>query len=548
MIPTTLIASDVPLRRLLKRRDADQLLAQFAALLPEGDLALVSATGHVYSGSGAWNQAELGDLLAQRADGTMMVTVDLFLLPLLLDERLVAAVVARNAAAAPEQTTAQVLRCLHSSLTLLLEQAIAQRDIVRETLDRYREISLLYRIGETIGACLDPEAIPQLVLEEVCPVVQADAGMMLLPLSATAVNQAELVTKASFGDSDFLEDLRLVSRRVLDQVLAAGQPAIVTGAHLPQIGGVTGSVGALLCAPLKAQGSVLGALLLGRQTDKPEFTAGDEKLAMALTGQAAIALETARLHQEEVTKQRLEEELAIARQIQLSLLPASCPTMPGWEFAAVYHSARQVGGDLYDFISSPNDAHLLNLVIADVTGKGMPAALFMAFSRTVLRAESSTGLGPAATLRRTNRFIVQDIRSGLFLSAFYAELNTRNGRLAYANGGHDWPLWLRADSGEIVPLSAPGFVLGAFKDIRLEEREITVAPGDSLILFTDGVTEARNVNGQLFGEERLQRAITADPNASAQQMLQTIVSAVEDFMGAAPQSDDLTLFVVKRQR
>jgi sigma-B regulation protein RsbU (phosphoserine phosphatase) len=293
-------------------------------------------------------------------------------------------------------------------------------------------------------------------------------------------------------------------------------------------------------------------ILLGRRAGQPMFTAGDEKLLMALAGQAAIAIERARLHLEEVKRQRLEEELAIGRQIQLSLLPDACPVVPGWDFAAFYQPARLVGGDLYDFIELPGEPRQLGLVIADVTDKGVPAALFMAFSRTIIRIESMSGRrhNPAATLMRANRSIVRDIRSAsrLFLSAFYAILDPHSGRLTYANGGHNWPLWVRAATREVQPLRARGMLLGIFPDIELEEHEIQIAPGDLIVFYTDGVTEAKNVDGDMFEEERLGSVASADPEASAQQVVQSIVEAVQSFIGSAPQSDDLTIFVVKRQR
>lgn len=254
-----------------------------------------------------------------------------------------------------------------------------------------------------------------------------------------------------------------------------------------------------------------------------------------------------RLMEEEVRRQRLEEELAIGRKIQLSLLPDKCPDIPGWEITAVYQAARQVGGDLYDFILPPDDPHSLNLVIADVTGKGVPAALFMAFSRTLIRAEAAHSLSPAETLKKVNQFIIRDVRSRLFLSAFYASLNTRTGQMVFANGGHDWPLLLCASSNEIQEIKTPGLVLGAFSDVPLEESEIMVAPGDALVFYTDGVTEARNGAGQFFGEERLKQTLAGHRGAGAEVLLQSVVTAVTQFVGATPPSDDFTLVVVKRQ-
>jgi serine phosphatase RsbU (regulator of sigma subunit) len=536
---TNLTRLDIPLHRLLKRQEAAALLEEFALLLPEGDLALVGANGHLFVGTNVWPEAELAELLAQESDDQLMSTEDLLLQPLWVRSQLAGALVARGRGR-EDGKTEQALRCLCRSLTLILNQALETRDLARETLDRYREINLLYNIGETIGGCLDPEEIPQLVLGEANRIIDAEAGLVLLPPTE---GEDDLEIKASFGPAGYVQTLSRVCRDIADQVYHTSRPAIVTDLPTDPF-----RVGPILCAPLKTQERVLGVILLGRLAGEQEYTAGDEKLLMALAGQVAIALETARLHQEEIKRQRLEEELAIARQIQLSLLPEDCPVVPGWEFAATYQPARVVGGDLYDFLELPGEPRQLGLVIADVTDKGIPAALFMAFSRTILRTESMSGRNPAATLRRANRSIVRDIQSDsrLFMSAFYATLDTVSGQLAYANGGHNWPLWLRSATGEVEPLAARGIILGVFSDIELEECNIEVAPGDLLVFYTDGVTEARNADGQLFDEERLRAAVASNPEASAQQVLQAVVAAVGAFVGDSPQSDDLTLFVIRR--
>jgi sigma-B regulation protein RsbU (phosphoserine phosphatase) len=254
-----------------------------------------------------------------------------------------------------------------------------------------------------------------------------------------------------------------------------------------------------------------------------------------------------RLMDEEVKRQRLEEEMAIGRQIQLSLLPENTPQIPGWEFATAYQSARQVGGDLYDFIPVPDAPGCLNVVIADVTDKGVAAALFMAFSRTVLRVESANGRSPAETLKHINRFILHDVRAKLFLSAFYATLNTRNGSLIYANAGHEKPLWLHASSGQIEPLPASGLLLGVFGNVTWEQCEIELAQDDCLIMYTDGITEARNSLGEMYGEERLAALATAVFPATAPQLLEAITNDLKKFSGNTSLEDDFTLVVVKRQ-
>jgi sigma-B regulation protein RsbU (phosphoserine phosphatase) len=256
--------------------------------------------------------------------------------------------------------------------------------------------------------------------------------------------------------------------------------------------------------------------------------------------------ELARLHQEEIERERLEQELAVARQIQLTMLPKGCPVLPGWECAVFYQAARQVGGDFYDFFELPGEPKRMGIVIADVADKGVPAALSMALGRTVIRNAAAGGRSPSAALTLANELILKDTQAGLFVTAVYAALDARSGRLAYAIAGHNRPLWLQVGTGEIQELTAQGIVLGILEDIELEEREICVVPGDFLVFYTDGVTEAMDAHGQTFGEERLQAAVATNLDASAQQILSTVLDAVKTFTGDAPQSDDLALLVVRR--
>ena len=540
MTITVTETSGIPLHRLLKRREAEVLLVDYQKLLAGGDLALVGADGHFFVGTGTWPASQLADLLAQASQDQVVRSGELLLQPLLVKSQLLGAVVAEDPSAE------HVLRCLGHSLSLLLLQALETRDVVRETLDRYREINLLYNIGETIGSCLDPEEIPHLMLAEADRIIPAEAGVVLMPSATSSQVDIDLEIRASSGTHGHTEALSKVWCQIAGQVVRSGRPAIVT--NLPDAPALSGPI---LCAPLKAQEQVLGAVLLGRQAGEPEFTAGDEKLLMALAGQAAIALETARLHQEQIKRQRLEEELSIAREIQLSLLPETCPVIPGWEFAAAYRPARSIGGDLYDFLKLPGEPRRMGLVIADVTDKGVPAALFMAFSRTIIRTMSMSGRygSPADVLRRSNRLIVRDVQSDsrLLLSAFYATLDIDSGRLTYTNGGHNPPLWLQAATSQVQELAARGIMLGIFEEIKPEEHAIQVAPGDLLVFYTDGVTEARDTGNQFFEEERLRDVVVAHPEASAQQLVGAIIEAVEAFSGECPQADDITLFVVKRQ-
>ncbi len=299
--------------------------------------------------------------------------------------------------------------------------------------------------------------------------------------------------------------------------------------------------------PLVVDGRSIGVMMIDKR-DPLILDEGDLNFLRLMANQAAIAIDSARLHREEIQRQRLEDELSVGRQIQLSLLPASCPEVAGWEFAATYQPARLVGGDFYDFFELAGDPEQLGLVIADVAGKGVPSALFMALSRSLIRTQSMSGRHPADVLERANRLIYKDSRSSLFLTAFYATLDLRTGWLAYSNAGHNWPLWLQTETGKIEELKAKGMVLGAFEKVELQEREIDMAPGDNIVFYTDGITEAFNADSRMFGKEQLWTVIEENPKASAQKILDTIMETVNTFAGDTPQADDMTLFVVKRQK
>lgn len=409
------------------------------------------------------------------------------------------------------------------------------KDLARETLDRYREINLLYRASETIGACLNTAAVPGLVLQEAQRVISSPVSVVV---------GADHATQESRGASEDVSELMTGAAALLDRVLSTGRPDIDTWDGSSR--GATSGAGlsSALAVPIRAGESVHAAVLLGRRPTDPDFTAGDEKLLLGLASQAGVALERARLHEQETLRQRMDEELSVARRIQLSLLPAHLPRIDGWSFAAAYSAARQVGGDFYDFMDHALTERRLGLVVADVAGKGVPAALMMAFARALLRAEAMAGRPPAELLERTNRLIMGDRVARPFLTAFYAEFDFDSGRMAYANAGHDPPV-LVSGAGECRRLDTPGVILGAFDDIALEQADVSLAPGDAVVFYTDGVTEARNPAGEFLGDDALLEAARAG-FGSAQSVLDSIVGTVGAFTAGAEQADDVTIVVVQR--
>ncbi len=303
-------------------------------------------------------------------------------------------------------------------------------------------------------------------------------------------------------------------------------------------------LGVCAALPLIAKGDPVGAMVIG--VDAPERLPAGRALNI-LTGiaqQTALAIDNARLYRESLERQRLEQELSLARQIQTSFLPREAPAVPGWGLAADWQAARQVGGDFYDFVPLPDGRY--GLVIADVADKGVPAALFMALSRTLMRAVAFTGRTPSEALRRVNQLILSDARSDLFVTVFYAVWNPVNGEVSYANAGHNPPILTRAD-GTTEMLSGRGIALGVIENISLEARSIVMAPGDTLLLYTDGVTDALNDQDDAFGVHRLCSALAAARHLPARDIVKAIMSAVEQFSCCEGAFDDETIMVLKRE-
>lgn len=304
-------------------------------------------------------------------------------------------------------------------------------------------------------------------------------------------------------------------------------------------------------------GAPVGTLLVNARGPR-QFTAEDAQMLAILGSQAAQALERERLHEESRARQRLEHELDLAREIQASFLPDCCPTIAGYDIAAFYRAARQIGGDFYDFIrldrahedgqaaTLPTGLGRFGIVIADVTDKGVPAALFMALARTVIRATAIDGRRPDAVLRLANRLILADARAGLFVTTFYGILEPETGDFSYASGGHNYPLHYRAATEEVEQLQVAGLVLGIMPEPRFEQKRVTLEIGDVLCLYTDGVTEAMNARRQLFDEQRLIDVLKASSALPAEQIIERILAAVTRFVAGTPQMDDITLVVVKR--
>lgn len=241
--------------------------------------------------------------------------------------------------------------------------------------------------------------------------------------------------------------------------------------------------------------------------------------------------------------ERKKAELKIAHDIQMSFLPDRLPEVPGFELAALSVPAKEVGGDFYDAIPLPGGQTAL--VIADVSGKGVPAALFMALSRTVLRANALVPRSARDAVREANMLIAEDAKSGMFVTLFYAVADPANRTLTYVNAGHNPPLLFRPGGGRPVGLKGTGIILGVMPEADYGEETVALESGDLVLLYTDGITEAINPDEEQFGEERLIETVTGCLDRPSAEIVDRVRDAVMEFSGDEPQFDDLTLMVLR---
>jgi serine phosphatase RsbU (regulator of sigma subunit) len=307
----------------------------------------------------------------------------------------------------------------------------------------------------------------------------------------------------------------------------------------------TFGIRSLLVAPLMTRREIVGALLVDQGARVRHFSPHEIEVVMGIANQAAVAIESARLSQTAEEKKQLEYELRLARQIQKSFLPEACPVVRGYELCSEWQTAREVSGDFYDFI--PLRDGRLGMLIADVSDKGIAAAMFMALSRTILRTMAFGKQTARETLEVSNNLIIADAHSDMFVTVFYAILDPETNRLTYVNAGHNPPLFYRAASKELTTLKGHGLSLGVLEDISLEEHAIEMAPGDLVLMYTDGVTDAINSREQEFGAARLADVVMANAHQTVECIVDEITHAVTEFAGEGVRFDDVTMVALKRE-
>jgi sigma-B regulation protein RsbU (phosphoserine phosphatase) len=300
----------------------------------------------------------------------------------------------------------------------------------------------------------------------------------------------------------------------------------------------------VLVVPLLLADVVIGAIVADDLDAAHTYNPRRVRILSGIASQTAIAIENTRLQAMQAEQVRLTRELELARQIQRSLVPQSAPDVPDYQIVYSWRPAGEVGGDFFDFMQLAENR--LGLLVADVSDKGIPAALYMVFARTLFRAAAFSGRVPAATLARANELLVSDSTSEMFVTVYYAELDHAQHTLIYASGGHNLAYYVPATGDEPQPMITEGIALGILTPIRVEQKSIRLAPGDLVVFYTDGVTDMLNDEGEAFGEERLSALLAAHHHECAAEIADTIENALQEFAGGAGQYDDVTLVLLKR--
>ena len=404
-------------------------------------------------------------------------------------------------------------------------------------------LSTLIEVNGLIGSSLDLDTILENVMTISKKVMNADASS-LMRIDEKTNELIYQVAQGSVGERLKREVRLKMGQGIAGTVAESGEALLLEDAydHPKFYRGNDEATGyrtkSMITVPLKVGSRVTGVAQVINRLDGKPFDQDDLELFLALSGMAAIALENAKMHRQILEKQRLVKDMEFARTVQESFLPQRAPEVPDHRFSAHYTPALEVGGDFYDFIRLDKDR--TGIVIGDVSGKGVPAALFMAKLGSDMRTLAFTEPSPAAALVKLNDLLAERSRRGMFATLLYVELDTSSRTLTLCNAGHLPPIVRKADGSLARLAAASGAPLGMLPGMQFRQETASLGRGDTVVLYTDGIVEAMNAKEELYGYERFEallRKSSGEPDA----LKDAIIADVDRFTGLSPQHDDMTL-------
>lgn len=429
----------------------------------------------------------------------------------------------------------------------------------------------LHGLGEAFRETIRPRELHRLIVEGAARILDAHGGALyvtdrtggkltpafiskgcppLVDIPAAVLQQAP----ASPNAVEAFLRLHTVNpgEGLIGRVWQTGQPVWLNDlSGEPELAKLRGSAfgsGAVVTAALRYGNQDLGVLALANSPNGAPFSQGDFVVFKSIAEQSAFALYNAIIYSMANEKKRLDHDLEIARDIQRILLPAEAPAIKGFQISGINVPARQVSGDYFDYIHV--DEERLGVAIADVSGKGVPASLIMAICRSVLRAEAARNPSPADVLRKVNQQLYPDIKEDMFISMAYLVLDHQRNSVTLARAGHDAPLLYQGQSQTVTPVKPSGMVVGidsgSVFDRLTVDFAVLLERDDCLVLYTDGVTETLNPEGDEFGVNRMMQSVRASANDGADAIVKRIFEDVREFTGATPQNDDMTLIAIRK--
>lgn len=406
------------------------------------------------------------------------------------------------------------------------------------------ELSILNDLARAIGASLNSQEIIQTIVRRSIRALNAEQGVITL-VEEQGHDSMRTLVRTMVSSSEHEE--YHFNQTLLGWMHINKKPLVINDPHNDErFRGVQWdeSVRSLLSVPMMMKSELRGVITIYNKKEKKSFSENDQRLLAIIATQSAQVVENARLNEREQMLMRMQEEVRLASKIQMELLPSSSPKFQGYSIAGRTIPAQVVGGDYFDFI--PVDEHRIAVCLGDVTGKGLPASLLMANLQATLRSHTLNVESPKICLERSNRLLFQSTSPEKFATVFYAILDSQKNILFFSNAGQDHPFLFSTDK-KIQRLKTGGIPLGMIGDFTYEEESTPLEPGDTLIIYSDGVTEAMDKNGDLFGEERLASVLADCRYDTPEAIIERIVGAVKEYAGPTPQSDDVTIVVVKRQ-
>jgi sigma-B regulation protein RsbU (phosphoserine phosphatase) len=428
-----------------------------------------------------------------------------------------------------------VLMGLANQIAVALDNAALYRAMKREALEK----QLLYDTGIRLSGRLRLDEVLRGILSSLNQVIEFDAAGVYLTNPKTSDIEAVYLMGRNTEDDPQLK----IGQGLLGTVAESGEPVIVADVSVDKryINGRE-STKSEIVVPIMLEDKTIGVINL--ESDRPAaFNNRDASLMSAFAAQAAISIERARLHEKIIASQKLEEQVHIAREIQQSFLPRQNPVMPGYDVSGRNIPSFEVGGDYYDFITIVEGQ--TGIAIGDVSGKGIPASLIMASFRASLIAEIRNNYSIRTICNKVNNLLYESVRSGSFVSAVYGVLDSKNHVLTFCNCGHNLPIVLKSND-EVEYLREGGQLFGVTPNVEYEERPIYLRPNDIVVLYTDGVTEVFNSEGEEFGMDGVIDILRQNRDKPSSEIQQAIYDAVLQFASSEHVFDDLTMIVIKR--